>query len=74
MDNPTQTLHSRVRDSFAASGLSLNALAEATGIPRTTLRRKLAGLAEFTFSELIRLAAALDSDVAAWTAGLTVAA
>lgn len=70
MDTASQTLNRRVSDSFRASGLALNALAEAAGIPRTTLRRKLSGAAEFTITELIRLAIALDADLDAWTVGL----
>ena len=64
MDNPlaleavtstAKSVSQRVSDSFAASGKSLNSLANDSGIARTTLRRKLDGHAEFTASELLIL-------------------
>jgi len=39
--------------------ISDNALAKATGIPLTTLKRKLDGYSEFTVGEIARLAVAL---------------
>jgi hypothetical protein len=42
------------------AGVSDSALARATGIPRPTLRRKIAGERDFAFIELALVAVALD--------------
>ena len=44
--------------------VTLSALSRATGIPRTTLSRKLRGHGDLTVSELVRLAVALDVSAA----------
>lgn len=49
-----------IRSQLAAHDLSVAALAEATGIPRMTLTRRLADPGSFTLSELSRVAAVLD--------------
>lgn len=51
-----------VTAAMVPDGWSEKALAEATAIPRATLRRRLAG-SPFDVSELERIAAALGTDV-----------
>lgn len=53
-----------VADAMTAQGWSEKAMAEATGIPRVTLRRRLAGAA-FNVAELAAIAAALGTTVSA---------
>lgn len=65
-----QTVSQRVTESFIASGKSLNSLATDTGIPRTTLRRKLKGHAEFTVSELMRLEGHIPGRFVDWVQDL----
>lgn len=69
-NNTTQTLAARVSASRATRELSYETLAERTGIPRTTLQRKLGGRTEFTVSELDALSRVLDTPVREWLAGL----
>ena len=57
-DNPVEAARK-------AAGLSLSGLANRTGIPRTTLRRKLGHPLELTLSELDDIAAATGRDSAA---------
>ena len=49
-----------IRAVARAKAFSDNALSKATGIPLTTLKRKLDGYSEFTVGEIGRLAIALD--------------
>lgn len=49
-----------VSQAIATRDVKLSRLADKTLIPRTTLQRKVAGDADFTVSELARIAAALD--------------
>ena len=52
-----------VSTAIQASGMPLNRLAEETGIPRSTLKRRLAGGSYFDVVELARLADALGVPV-----------
>jgi len=49
-----------VSQAIATRDVKLTRLADKTLIPRTTLQRKVAGDADFTVSELARIAHALD--------------
>lgn len=68
--NLARTVSQRVSASYKASGLSLNGLATASGIARTTLRRKLDGHAEFTASELLILQRVLPGRFIDWVQDL----
>ena len=48
-----------VSQATVTKGKSVRSLADETGIPLTTMRRKLKGIGEFTPSELFRIADAL---------------
>lgn len=48
---------------LAEAGIRWHIAADETGIPRTTLRRRLEGHTSFTMSELARLAVLLGTDV-----------
>lgn len=61
-----QALAAVVRDSMAARGVSEKALAEGTGIARTTLIRRLR-TGDFTANELVAVAEHLGTDVLALT-------
>lgn len=52
----TQTVAGRVRSAMEEQGQTEKGLADATGIPRTTLRRRLTGNSPFTLNELDVLA------------------
>lgn len=52
-----------VNTAITTTGITHKALAEATGIPRTTLTRRLAGQSPFTVAELDAIALALNIDV-----------
>lgn len=61
MDTPTRarladTVAANVRSSLILSGVSVKALAERTGIPRTTLLRRLDGHQPFTVAEVEAIA------------------
>lgn len=56
-----------VAEAVKAGGWSEKGLAEATGIPRVTLRRRLAGGAPFNVAELAAIADALGTTVTALT-------
>lgn len=53
----SQMVATRVSDLMVSSGVSTKALAESTGIPRTTLVRRLTGNSPWTLSELDLVAA-----------------
>ena len=55
----TQQVARSVSQAIVTSGLSKKAVAEATGIPLTTLGRKLLGTSDFTVVELALIADAL---------------
>jgi len=57
--DPTVRIAEQVRQAMADQQLSQVALAEATGIPRVTLIRRLNGQAPFTVTELAAVAAEL---------------
>jgi len=57
MDSPSPLqiqarLARTVRDALATAGISQSRLAELTGIPQSTISRKLSGLGNFTIPEL----------------------
>lgn len=65
-----------VAEALADAGISHKAAADAALIPRTTLRRKLAGASPFTIPEIARLATVLGltpSDLMARAEGGTAA-
>lgn len=53
----------RVQTALDAAGRSTLALSEQTGIPRTTLLRRLTGTSPFTVDELALIASNLDIEV-----------
>jgi len=55
-----QEIAETVRKAMAEAGISDAALARATGVPRPTLRRKVAGERDFSFTELALVAVALN--------------
>lgn len=60
---PTTTVAARVRELLDEKGISENRAAEATGIPRTTLRRHLLGNPPgFTIAQITLLASLLEVD------------
>lgn len=66
MDNPTstQTLTAqKVAAAVDAAGISLLGLANQTGIPRTTLHRRMTGHSSFYMEELHTIAKALSVPV-----------
>jgi len=54
-----------VASALREAGVAQRDAAERTGIPMTTLRRRLTGHSSFTMSELARIAALLDTTVTA---------
>lgn len=61
--NYSARVASRVTTAMEVGGWSEKAMAEATGIPRVTLRRRLSGAA-FNVAELAAIASALNLTVA----------
>lgn len=72
--NHTETIAKRVDASRCSLDIAVNRLAEASGIPRTTLQRKLKGAAEFTGGELIVLGDQMNVNPEVWIQGLAKAA
>lgn len=64
---PAQELADKVAASILRSGRSKASVASAAGIPTTTFNRKIYGHAEFTFSDLMRIASVLDISPSAFT-------
>lgn len=62
--NYSARVASKVADAMEAGGWSEKAMAESTGIPRVTLRRRLAGAA-FNVAELAAIADTLGTTVSA---------
>lgn len=62
------TVAAAVREAIENSGVTVVWLCETTGIPRTTLTRRLAGHASFTVAELDAIASALRIPVVDLTA------
>lgn len=58
---PEGTAAEVVQVAMDAASVSMNALADATGIPYSTLRRKLRGQADFTLADLLLVAEALNT-------------
>jgi lambda repressor-like predicted transcriptional regulator len=63
MDTKTQSRAASIGATIKRSGHTLFSIAEATGIPRTTLRRRLLGTSPFNTDELDLIAAVLDVKV-----------
>ena len=66
MDTRTDTdqqVATVVTSRLRSAGVAQRAAAEQTGIPFTTLRRRLTGHSSFTMSELARIAALLELTV-----------
>lgn len=68
MDNFTALVAKKVVAAIEAGGQTELGIAEATGIPRVTLRRRLQGLNSFTVAELKAIATVLDIKVSDLTA------
>jgi len=60
----TEALAHRVDAARREQGVAILPLSDATGIPRTTLSRQLAGLAEFKVSDLMRISRHLNVNAA----------
>lgn len=60
MDTNPDTAAARVTATMEARGHTIKGTADASGIPVTTFRRKIAGHSDFTVTELAKVAAALD--------------
>lgn len=58
--NPAPELADKVAASILRAGRTKTSVARDAGIPNTTFGRKINGHAEFTFSELLRIATVLD--------------
>lgn len=65
MASSPKTITVDVDAAIATSGMSVHTLSEVTGIPRTTLRRKLKKPGTFTLDEYAEIAAALNIPAAA---------
>lgn len=65
MDTPTAVVIN-VEDVRRERAVSLLALSTATGIPRSSLRRKLANPDTFTLAEFSAIAAVLDIPTESW--------
>lgn len=65
-NSPQQVLAGRVRRAIEAAGLTDSETSRITNIPRETLRRKLAGVTEFSTSQLHSLAEATGQDLVEW--------
>lgn len=63
----TRLVAAAVAEAMKAGDWSEKGLAEATGIPRVTLRRRLAGAAPFNVAELAAIADTLGTTVTALT-------
>lgn len=68
-----QQVAAGVAQAIQDCGLSEVAVAERSGIPRTTLKRRLAGHSAFNVAELAAIAAVLGVDFASLTAGTDAA-
>lgn len=65
---------SPIESARKAAGQSILGLSNKTGIPRTTLTRKLEHPSTFTLAEVAALAAALNADATQWVSELVAAA
>jgi transcriptional regulator with XRE-family HTH domain len=60
----TESLAATIRELMENQGRSVNNLADSTGIPFSTLRRRVRGLRPFTTTELDLVATELGTDIA----------
>jgi transcriptional regulator with XRE-family HTH domain len=70
MDTPEQTsreISRTVSEALRVAGISQRSAADLTGIPLTTLNRRLTGAAPFLVTELYSLAKVLGTTVSALT-------
>lgn len=65
-NSPQKALANRVRRAMEAAGLTDSEASRITNIARETLRRKLAGVGEFSASQLHVLAEATGADLVEW--------
>ena len=65
MDQINCIVAEAVRDARKAAGVTLAQLSEQTGIPATTLKRRLNGRASFAMDELVRISIALGTTLGA---------
>lgn len=72
--NTVADIATMVRRAVESTGETVLGLSKATGIPRTTLDRRMRGLQSFTTSELIRIAEHLGVSAAEWVAAVEAAA
>lgn len=72
--NTTQVLAERVNTARKLADIPVFRLANATGIPNTTLKRKLSGHADFTVPELQALSLHLGVKFSDWLRNLPRAA
>lgn len=70
----THTALGLVADARRRADLTDSQLSSTTGIPRTTLRRKLDGHDDFRLTELARISEALGADYSEWLRELAKAA
>jgi transcriptional regulator with XRE-family HTH domain len=74
MDTLTGAIAAAVRDDMRQRGISELKLSELSGIPRVTLRRRLAGTSPFTTTELAHISEALGRPVSGYFAAAEGAA
>lgn len=67
MDKTPSELGTYIREAIQEPGRSENWLADRSGIPRVTLRRRLDSPEHFTLDELIRVSVALEVKLSALT-------
>lgn len=69
----TQAIAKAVQEAMGRAGVNTHNLVKVTGIPRTTLDRRLTGLSPFTTAELAHVAHALDTSLSALLNEVTAA-
>jgi len=72
--NPHRAFADRVEASRANADIPVLKLAELTGIPKSTLQRKLKGVDEFSAGQLVAIATVLGCSAADWFAEANAAA
>lgn len=65
--SPAREVADKVAANILRSGRTKASVAAAAGIPHTTFTRKINGHVEFSFGELLRIAAVLDVSPSAFT-------
>lgn len=68
--SPTRTVAANCRAEAARRGRTAQDIADATGIHRVTLGRRLNGSASFTINELVAIAACLSVPLSTLLAGV----